>query len=520
MATSSQSVTALKKQFKSSKKHWEPHPYQKKAVKFLLANANAGLLLTPGLGKTSSTYAALKTLQNKGMFKGALVIAPLRPVYLVWPKERDKWEEFKNFSVGILHGEKRDEVLREQHDIYVMNFENIEWLFGAPEPVWKNITDPEERTRKQAKYKADKRAVSDRLRILFTKVDTLVVDELSKMKHVDTVRFKSIKKYLGRFARRWGLTGSPASNGLMDLFGQTYVLDMGRALGQYITHYRNKYFYPSGFGGYNWKLQEGADKQIYQAIKPLMLTMQGEDYVKMPKLIPVTVYVDLPPAARKAYDTMEEDLFAEMAGENFIAMTASSASMKCEQLANGALYKDKVDALTGLPIRGKREWTEFHKAKLDAMQELIEELQGQPCLWGYHFGHDLERIVKCLGKDTPRMDVSEAKADKLVSAWNRGELPYLFGHPASMGHGLNMQEGQAKHVALFSVPWDYELYDQLIRRVRRQGNDAETVFVYHIVARNTIDEAKMNALRSKAAGQQAVFDALKSYYRSRRSLEK
>lgn len=462
------------------------------------------------------------------MFKGALVFAPLRCVYSVWPRERDKWEEFKDFSVGILHGDDKDEVLlNEKHDIYVINFEGLEWLFGAPKPAppkkrpdhspeaWVKLVEAYKR--KLEAWKKEEDLCKKRRKALFEKVDTLVIDELSKMKHVETKRFKSIKPWLPKFARRWGLTGSPASNGLLDLFGQCYCLDLGKALGPYITHYRNKYFYPTGFGGYDWKPQEGATEKIYAAIKPLALRMDANDYLKMPTLIPVTIKVELPPAARKIYDAMEDELFAEIEGQEFVAVNAASASIKCQQIANGAIYRDKVDALTGLPIKGKREWTNVHNAKLEAMEDLIDEMQGNPVLWGYHFGHDLERIVKTLGKNTPHMDVSPKQGDLLVRQWNRNELANLFCHPASVGHGLNMQEGQAAHVAFFGIPWDFELYDQFIRRLLRQGNDVKNVFVYHIVAADTVDEAKMRALSSKYKGQKALLDALRVYRKERKT---
>lgn len=466
---------------------YSPHPYQKKAIKFLLERFAAILLLSPGLGKTSIVCAAIKVLKAKGMFKGALVLAPLRPVYSVWPAEVAKWEDFKGLSVGILHGKNKEDVLREDHDLYVMNYEGIDWLFS------------------------DKALV----KLLFSKVDVLVEDELSKMKHTNTTRFKKIKPYLHKFARRWGLTGSPASNGLADLFGQVFTIDLGKSLGQYVTHFRNRYFYPSGFGGYTWTLQEGAADKIYAAIKPLALTMQADDYLDLPTIIPVTIYVDLPAAACKIYDKMEDEMFAEMDSDTFIAQTAASASTKCAQIANGALYKDKVDPLTGLPTSGKREWVEVHRAKLDALEELLGELQGQPSLWGYHFHHDLDRIVKLLGKDTPHCDHSPKIVDALFKKWNRNELPYLFGHPGSVGHGNNLQEGDCGHVGLFSIPWDYDSYSQFIQRIKRQGNSSKTVFVYHIVAKNTVDEAKMAALSRKAKGQQELLDALKTYRKNR-----
>lgn len=460
------------------------------------------------------------------MFKGALVFAPLRPVYSVWPEEKEKWEDFKDFSVGILHGDDKDDVLNEEHDIFLINYESIEWLFGSEQPKKPqregyDTVDAYNRATelfniKNNAWKIEHKAVLARLKILFSKVDVLVFDELSKMKHIDTKRAKSIKKYLGRFARRWGLTGSPTSNGLMDLFGQMYVLDLGKALGPFITHYRNKYFAASGFGGYTWKLQDGAAEKIYKAVKPLVLRMEAKDYIKMPRITPVTIYVDLPPAARKIYDDMEDELFAEMEGQEFVATNAAGASIKCQQIANGALYKDKVDPLTGLPVRGKREWKAIHDAKLDAMKELIGELQGNPTLWAYWFGHDLERIIKALGKNTKHMDVSTKESAALIKQWNRNEIENLFCQPAGVGHGLNMQEGQAGHMALFNIPWDYEIYMQWLARVARQGNDCDTILVYHLVARNTVDEAKMQTLHNKGMTQKNFLDAMKNYRKARK----
>lgn len=511
MVTKSKSVIPFRALSKKLINVWNPHAYQKKAVKFLLEHAEAALLLDPGLGKTSITYGALKILKNKHAFKGALVIAPLRPVYSVWPKEQEKWDDFKDMSVGILHGDNKDDVLLEDHDIYVMNYEGIDWLFGSPPPNYKAIEDPKEREQKKAAYAQEIKLVKARAKLLFSKVDTLVFDELSKMKTSDSKRFKSLKPHLGKFVRRWGLTGSPAPNGLTDLFGQFYVLDLGRALGQYVTHYRNKYFDASGFGGYTWKLKTGAEKQIYAAVKPISLRMDAEDYLDMPKIVNVTLSVELPPKARKMYDEIEEDFFSELDNKEYTAVNAASASTKCAQIANGALYGDRVDPLTGIPVTGKREWKELHSAKLDALKELIEELQGAPLLGAYHFGHDLQRIVKTLGKNTPHCDHPPKVVDKLFDAWNRNELPYLFGHPASVGHGNNLQEGSADHIVFFGIPWDYELYDQFIRRLRRQGNKSGTIFIYHIVAKETVDELKMLTLHNKFKGQKAFLDALKTY---------
>lgn len=464
-----------------------PHDYQRKAIKFLVERGAAGLLLDPGMGKTAITLAAYKVLKRNGFAKGALVIAPLRPVYSVWPAEIEKWEDFNGLTSAVLHGPKKEEMLAEDADIYLINYEAIPWLFDNP----------------------------SRLKQLLTKVDVLVFDELSKMKKSNTKRYKSIKAHLHKFNWRWGLTGTPASNGLMDLFGECYVLDLGRALGQYITHYRNNYFYPSGYGGYTWALQDGAEEEIYAAVKPLMLRMEAADYLKLPHIIYNRIYVDLPPKARKAYDDMEEEMFSVIDEEEFNAMTGSSSSIKCEQIANGAIYKDMVDPVTGLPKHGKREWTELHTAKLEALTDLIEELQGKPLLCSYHFGHDLDRICQHRN-NPPHMAVSPDKADALVRAWNAGKISELYGHPASMGHGLNMQGSNATDVALFHTPWDLELFDQYIKRVHRQGNKASHVTVHFIMARDTIDEVKYARLAQKSATQKSFMDALKAYRASKR----
>lgn len=528
MATRSIPATLLSKLTPLLSKLWKPHKYQKKAVKFLLAHEAAALLLDPGLGKTSITYAAQKVLQNRGLSKGMLVLAPLRPVYSVWPQQKEEWKDFSGFKVGILHGDDKDYVLEGDYDVFVMNYEGIEWLFGTKGPIKPSaksllLLSKKEAAEKLAAFerrneawKAEMKLVRARLKLLFAKVDTLVFDELSKMKNPDSGRYKNIKPHLHKFARRWGLTGSPAPNGLMDLFGQAYVLDLGRALGQFVTHYRNRFFYSTGFGGYTWVPQEDAPKKIYAAMKTLALRMDANDYLEMPTLIPVPIYVELDAKSRKAYDEMEDELFTTMDAQEFVAGSAAASSMKCHQIANGAIYEDKVDPLTGLPRAGKRKWTAVHTAKILALEELIGELQGQPLLCAYHFGHDLERIVKHFGKDTPHMDVSAKRADELINAWNANELEYLFGHPASMGHGLNMQGGDAYNVCFFSLPWDYEMYDQFIRRLLRQGNKAKRIFVYHIIVKGTVDEAIMRALHNKHTDQKALLDALNTYRKGRR----
>lgn len=483
---------------KQLSERWNPHAYQKKAIKFLLEHAAAALFLDPGLGKTSITLAAIKILKKKEVLSKVLLIAPLRVCHSVWPKEKEKWTDFHGLKVIVLHGPKKDELLEEEADIYVINPEGLEWLLQV----------------QKTKTKSGKTKIAiDIRRWKKFGFDTLVIDELSKFKNPQTNRFKAMKLVLHTFSRSWGLTGSPASNGLMGLFGQCYMLDQGRTLGQYISHYRMTYF-DQGYDGFSWTLKEGAAEKIYERLRPLALRM-GDDLLDMPKLIENNIKVKLPDDVMKVYLQLEEDLIARLAEGKVTAKTAATASMKCRQVANGGIYLDReVEALISLPS-GKRDWVDLHEAKLDALEDLIDELQGSPLLIAYDFGHDLERLKKRFGKDIPYIGggVSIKRSNELETKWNNGELPYLFGHPQSIGHGLNLQEcGQ--HVCWHSMTWDYELWDQFIRRVRRQGNKSKRVFCHHLIAEGTIDEIILTALKVKKRGQNALFEGLRSIKRS------
>lgn len=466
----------------------------------MLEHAAAALLLDPGLGKTSITLAAIKILKKKKIVNKVLVVAPLRVCYSVWPKEVENWKDFSGMDVVVLHGPHKQALLESKADIYVINPEGLDWLLQV----------------KKTKTKTGKTKVSVDLR-RWKKLgfDTLILDELSKFKNIGTLRFKSLKLVVSTFKRRWGLTGSPAANGLIGLFGQCYVLDEGRSLGQYITQYRSKYFDPS-YDGFNWILRKGADEEIYDRIKPLALRI-GDDVLDMPKLVENNIKVQLSPKIRKIYSDMEDDLFAQLEEGKVTAKTAPTASMKCRQIANGGIYLDaQVQALVKLPT-GKKDMVHLHEAKIDALENLIDELQGSPLLVAYDFGHDLERIKKRFGKDIPCIGggVSIKRSTELEREWNLGNLPYLFGHPQSMGHGLNLQES-GHHIAWHSLTWDYELYDQFIRRVYRQGNKSKRVFVHNIIVEDSIDEVIFAALKSRKKGQNALFEALNSVRKRRK----
>lgn len=464
----------------------------------MLEHAAAALFLDPGLGKTSITLAAIKLLKRKKVLGRVLLIAPLRVCHSVWPNEISKWRDFRRLKIVVLHGSNKEELLKQKADIYVINPEGLDWLLQV-----EKTKTPSGKTKVHV----------DLRRWKSLGFDTLVVDELSKFKHPNTNRFKAMKMVLGTFARRWGLTGSPASNGLMDLFGQCYLLDQGRTLGQYITHYRMTYF-DQGYDGFSWTLKDGADEAIYERLRPLALRM-GDDLLDMPKVIENNIKVSLPDKVVRIYSEIEDDLVAKIDEGIITAKTAATASMKCRQVANGGIYLDsEVQALVKLPST-KKEWVDLHEAKLDALEELIEELQGSPLLVAYDFQHDLERIKKRFGKNVPYIGggVSVKRSTELEQAWNRGELPILFGHPQSMGHGLNLQEC-GHHIAWHSLTWDYELYDQFNRRVLRQGNQSKRVFIHHIIAEDTIDEVVFAALKMKRRGQNALFSALKKIKKS------
>jgi SNF2 family DNA or RNA helicase len=438
-------------------------------MKFLLANGGAGLLLDPGLGKTSISLAAFKILRDKGLVRRALVIAPIRPCYLVWPKEIAKWKDFNGISYEILHGARKEDALHRSADLYIINPDGLAWF---------------KETKAFAKLKPD----------------LLIVDESSQFKKTDTKRFRLLEKHLGDFKRRWILTGSPAPNGLLDLFGQIKILDFGRALGQYITYYRMSYFAPAGYGGFKWKINEGAEPLIHNAIKHLVVAMKAEDYIDMPKEIVNPVSVVLEPAVFKIYTDMEFELITKVKNHEVTAFNAAVAMNKCSQIANGGVYLND------------RSVKQIHEQKAEAVLELVEELQGTPALVAYEYEHDLKRLLKVLGKKTPYIGsgVSMKRCIEIEREWNKGNIPVLLGQPASMAHGLNFQES-GNHVIWHSLIWNFEHYDQFNRRVRRSGQKAKRVFIHHIIAKNTVDEIKVAALASKDKTQKGLFKALKTY---------
>ena len=462
---------------------WKPHAYQKAAVKFCVSQGAAGLFLDPGLGKTSIMLATFKVLKARGLVKRMLVVAPLRPAYSVWPGEVARWADFNGLTWSLLHGPEKDSRVHDKSDIHIINPEGLSWLFGtygkAGPTLRRTGNDP-------------------------WPWDMLVVDESTRFKHTNTNRFKTLRPYLRMFKRRYILTGSPAPNGLMDLFGQVFILDGGAALGGFITHFRSNYFTPTGYGGYEWRLIPGAEKQIYAKLKPLVMRLSAEDYLDLPPLIMNTVSVSLPVKARQVYSQMEEDLFTILEGESITAANAAAATNKCRQVANGGIYHE-----------GGKEWTDIHEAKVEAVQEIVEELSGKPVLIAYEYAHDLSRLQRAFpGAPHIGGGVAASRFAAIESAWNRGEIPILLAQPQSVAHGLNLQ-GTAATVIWHSLTWNLEDYQQFIRRVWRQGQK-EKVIVHHIVAKDTVDEAVMLAIAGKDQTQKALLGALSTYVGVRR----
>lgn len=450
-----------------------PRPYQRDGIAFLLERAHAGLFMKPGRGKTACVLAAIKLMLRRKLMRGALVLAPLRPTYLVWPREIAKWDEFQGLDFGILHGPDKDRVLDTPHEIYIMNYDGLPWLA--------------ERLRKRASWP----------------FDVLVMDESTRLKHIHTERFRTLKPMLPRFKRRYILTGTPAPNGLLDLFGQAFAMDRGASLGPYITRFRLDYFYQTGFGGYTWLPKPDAEEQIFARLAPRVMQIGAEEDLRMPPLTINDVFVDLPPKARRVYDQLEAVFRLDFQEGRVTAANAAGASMKCRQVANGGIYLDGTD----------REWKQVHDAKADAVAELVEELSGDPALVAYDFLHDLERLRKVLGKDTPYIGggVTPKRAGEIEQAWNKGELPVLLGQPQSIAHGLNLQSS-GRTVIWAGLTWNLEDYEQLIDRVWRQGQK-RPVIVHRIIARGTVDEAMVASLKAKDRGQNRLMVALSAYWK-------
>lgn len=442
---------------------YKPHEYQKYATDFIIAHPVSAILLEMGLGKSVITLTAIhKLMLDSFEVSRTLVIAPLRVASTTWPEEIRKWEHLKHLTYSVVTGgeKKRLQALRTPAHIYIINRENVDWLVtksGVP-----------------------------------FHFDMVVIDELSGFKSYQAKRSKALLKVRPKVKRVVGLTGTPSSNGLMDLWAEFRILDLGERLGRYITQYRNTYFLPDKRNQqmiFSYKPKAGAEEKIYKKIGDITIAMKATDYLPMPDRIINKINIPLSATEQKRYDTLKREMAVSVKGKEIDAVNAASLSNKLLQMASGAVYDDEKRMI---PI---------HDRKLDALEEVIEGANGKPVLVAYWYKHDLERIKK-------RFTVQEIKTKEDIADWNERKIPIAVIHPAAAGHGLNLQSGGCTLV-WFSLTWSLELYEQTNARLYRQGQK-ETVVIHHLLAKGTIDEDVMNALAHKNKTQAALIDAVKA----------
>ncbi len=441
---------------------YNPHDYQKYATKFIITHPISAILLDCGMGKSSITLNAINQLMYDYFeVSKLLVICPLR-VANTWVDEIAKWDEFNHIIYSLVIGSETERLraLNSKADIYIINRENVDWLIN------------------KSGFPFD--------------FDMVVIDELSSFKSAAAKRFKSLLKVRPKVKRIVGLTGTPSSNGLMDLWAEFKILDMGERLGRYITHYRNNFFIPDKRNQqmiFSYKPRPGAEDAIYRLISDITISMKSADFLKMPECIMNEVRVELSEKERSVYDKLRQEMVISLGEEEIDASNAATLSGKLLQMANGAIYNEEKSVF------------HIHNRKLDALEDLIEGANGKPVLVAYWYKHDLDRIKKSF-------KVREIKTSKDINDWNNGKIPIAIIHPASAGHGLNLQSGGSTLI-WFGLTWSLELYQQTNARLWRQGQKS-TVVIHHIISKDTIDEDVMKALKLKEKTQTALINAVKA----------
>lgn len=432
------------------------------------SHPRAGLFLEMGLGKTVSTLTAVKELQDAGELGAVLVVAPLMVAKSTWGAETEKWAHLEGLNVVPILGSKskREKAMRNGRGrIFITNVENLEWL----------------------------REESERSGIVY---DGVVYDELSKFKSARCKRSRAAQYFSSQASRVIGLTGTPVPNGYMDLFGEMLVVDGGERLGTRITHYRERYFYPlvqNGHIVYKWGLKAGSKEAIDGKLRDIVVSMRSEDYLTLPPVTVADVKVELPAEAKKKYRELKEESITEIGGKEVTAQSAGVLCGKLLQATGGAVYTSV----------GGEEWEELHVEKIKVLSEIVDTSQGG-VLVGYGYRHERERIMEALKAYEPR----ELRERADVEAWNRGEIKVAFGHPASIGHGLNLQAG-GNTVVWFTLPYSLELYQQFNGRLARQGQK-RAVVIHRLVAKGTIDERVCRVLEGKGNVQDALMEELSS----------
>lgn len=436
------------------------HQYQRRAAQFIVEKKRCQLWLDMGLGKSVTTLTAITDLLDSFSVNRVLIIAPLRVANSVWKQEGENWSHLKDLRIVVCTGSEKQRLQRLQSDadVYVINRENVAWMCELYQKRWP--------------------------------FDCIVIDEASSFKSASAQRFKSLKRILPQTSHMVLLTGTPSPNGLMDLWAQCYLVDFGAALGKTMTAYKQRFF-ESDFMGYKFTPREGADDKIKSLVAPYTLSMRVEDYLDMPDYIPSTLSVDIGSKALKQYEDFKDNLFADFKGHEIEAQSAAVLANKLLQFANGAMYVDE-----------HKNYVEIHNEKLEALAELVEDNPTENLLIAYNYQTDLERLQKRF----PFATVLDKNPDTIKS-WNAGKIKMLLAHPASAGHGLNLQHGGSV-IVWFGLNWSLEYYQQFNCRLYRQGQ-TKPVRAIHIVASSTIDERVVSALTSKAVTQNDLMNALK-----------
>ena len=448
---------------------FKPHDYQRYAIEFIESHPIAAVILQMGLGKTVCTLTAIEHLMYDTFeVSKVLIVAPLRVAKVTWSDEIDKWDHLSHLTYSVAVGSEKERLsaLKKKADLYMINRENLQWLI--------------EKSGLPFDY------------------DMVVLDELSSFKSWQSKRFRAFMKVRPKVQRVVGLTGTPSSNGLMDLFAEFKCLDMGERLGRFITQYRSAFFIPDRMNGqvvYSYKPRPFAEEEIYRRIGDITISMKALDHLKMPELIENRYPVYMDDGEKQQYESMKKDLILPyLENEAITAANAAALSGKLCQMANGAVYSDEGSVV------------HIHDRKLDALEDIIEAAQG-PILLCYWFKHDLERITKKL--DELKVEYARISSDGSIRMWNEGKFQVGLIHPASAGHGLNLQAG-GNHIVWFGLTWSLELLEQTNARLWRQGQRAETVVVQYLVTAGTIDERILDAISKKEKDQNALIDAVKA----------
>lgn len=449
--------------------HFTPHPYQQAAIDAIIDKPSVGLWMEMGLGKTVVTLTAIDTLiYDAAEIRRVLVVAPKKVAEATWQDEAQKWDHLQHLRISTVLGTEAQRIaaLNTPADVYIINRENCYWLVGHYGRHWP--------------------------------FDMVVLDEASSFKNHASQRFKALKAVRPKIAKVVELTGTPAPNNLLDLWAQIYLLDQGERLGKYVTHYRQAYFWPTE---YSWEAKDGAGDVIRRKISDLVLSFKAADLLELPEKIVEDVPVVLDAKAAAAYKTMEKQCLLQVDGEAITAQQAASLTNKLLQLCNGSLYDDDG------------QMHQIHRCKLDAFDELIDQLDGQKALVFYHFRFDEEQLVEMLKHNHSGLRVAVLRDNRDAAAWNAGEIDVLLAQPASCAYGLNLQQG-GHHLIWYSMPWSLELYAQGEARLYRQGQK-QSVIVHRLIVKHGADELVVKALNSKDRNQNALMQALKSYIKER-----